>query len=134
MDNKKKKMSLFACVAMGVGCIIGAGIFAITEGVKLLSLETGHLDGGTHERIASLSKLGVLSRDMSEDLEASFSFLVSLRLRGQVAAITAGEKPSNFIGMNQMNHMEQARLRLAFDAVRAFQEYLELHFQLDFVR
>jgi basic amino acid/polyamine antiporter, APA family len=30
MDNKKKKMSLFACVAMGVGCIIGAGIFAIT--------------------------------------------------------------------------------------------------------
>jgi len=30
MGEKKKKMSLFACVAMGVGCIIGAGIFAIT--------------------------------------------------------------------------------------------------------
>ncbi|MBI9106158.1 MAG: APC family permease [Spirochaetales bacterium] len=30
MGEKKKKMSLLACIAMGLGCIIGAGIFAIT--------------------------------------------------------------------------------------------------------
>ncbi len=111
-----------------------AGIFAITEGVKVLSLETGSLDGGTHERIKSLAKSGVLSRDLSEDLEASFSFLVSLRLRGQVTAISAGEETSNYIILNQINHMEQGRLRLAFEAVKSFQEFLELHFQLDFVR
>ena len=28
-----------------------AGIFAITEGVKVLSMEAGHMDGGTRERI-----------------------------------------------------------------------------------
>ena len=111
-----------------------AGIFAITEGVKILSLETGSLDGGTHDRISNLAKAGILSRDMSEDLDASFSFLVGLRLRGQVAAISDGKKPSNYIGLSQINHMEQGRLRLAFDAVKSFQEYLELHFQLDFVR
>lgn len=111
-----------------------AGIFAISEGVKILSLEAGQLDGGTHERIAGLTRRGVLSRDMSEDLEASFSFLVGLRLRGQVSAIGEGETPSNYISMDQLDHMEQGRLRLAFDAVRSFQEYLELHFQLDFVR
>ena len=111
-----------------------AGIFAITEGIKVLSLETGRLDGGTHDRITSLAESRVLSRDLSEDIEASFSFLVGLRLRGQIAAINAGEEPSNFLALNQINHMEQARLRLAFEAVRSFQEFLELHFQLDFVR
>ena len=71
---------------------------------------------------------------LSDDLEASFNFLVSLRLRGQVSSIEAGKEPSNYIGLDQISHMEQARLRLAFEAVRSFQEYLELHFQLDFVR
>ena len=111
-----------------------AGIFAITEGIKVLSLESGNLEGGTLDHIADLTDKGVLSRDLSEDLEASFNFLVGLRLRGQVAAINAGADPSNHIGMDQVDHMEQARLRLAFAAVKSFQEYLELHFQLDFVR
>lgn len=111
-----------------------AGIFAITEGVKVLALESGQLDGGTLEHISDLADKGILNQNLSEDLEASFNFLVSLRLRGQVAAIAEGREPSNYIGLDQINHMEQGRLRLAFDAVRAFQEYLELHFQLDFVR
>ncbi|MBE0500129.1 MAG: CBS domain-containing protein [Desulfuromonadales bacterium] len=110
-----------------------AGIFAITEGVKVLALESGHLDGGTHEHINNLVKSGILSRDLSEDIEASFIFLVSLRLRGQVLSIGAGEEPSNFISLEQLNRMEQGRLRLAFEAVRSFQEFLELHFQLAFV-
>jgi CBS domain-containing protein len=110
------------------------GIFALTEGVKVLALEAGHLDGGTHEHITDLAKSGVLSRDLSEDIEEGFDFLVSLRLRGQVAAIRAGEDPSNYIGLDQLNHMERGHLRLALEAVRSFQEFLELHFQLDFVR
>ena len=111
-----------------------SGIFAITEGVKVLALEAGNLEGGTLEHISDLTKKGVLSGDLSDDLEASFNFLVSLRLRGQVSSIEAGKEPSNYIGLDQISHMEQARLRLAFEAVRSFQEYLELHFQLDFVR
>jgi CBS domain-containing protein len=110
------------------------GIFAITEGLKVLALEAGNLEGGTLEHIANLAGAGVLSRDMSEDLEASFNFLVGLRLRGQVASIKSGEEPSNFISLDQLNHMEQSRLRLAFEAVKSFQEFLELHFQLSFVR
>jgi CBS domain-containing protein len=111
-----------------------SGIFAITEGVKVLALEAGNLEGGTLDHISDLAKKGVLSGDLSGDLEASFNFLVSLRLRGQVSSIESDKEPSNFIGLDQISHMEQARLRLAFEAVRSFQEYLELHFQLDFVR
>jgi len=111
-----------------------AGIFAITEGVKVLALEAGKLDGGTRERIASLTRKGVLGKDLSEDLAESFDFLVQLRLRGQVAAIGSDRTPSNYVYLEQLNHMEQGRLRLAFDAVSSFQEFLNQHFQLDFVR
>lgn len=111
-----------------------AGIFAITEGVKVLALEAGELDGGTRERIAFLTRKGVLGKDLSEDLAESFDFLVHLRLRGQVAAIDSGKPPSNYIYLGQLNHMEQGRLRLAFEAVSSFQEFLNQHFQLDFVR
>jgi len=111
-----------------------AGIFAITEGVKVLALEAGKLNGGTRERITALTRGGILGKDLSEDLVESFDFLVQLRLRGQVAAVQAGREPSNYIAMAQLNHMEQGRLRLAFDAVNTFQEFLTQHFQLDFVR
>jgi len=111
-----------------------AGIFAITEGIKVLALESGKLDGGTRERLQALTRKGVLGKDLSEDLVESFDFLVQLRLRGQIAAIEAGREPSNYIAMEQLNHMEQGRLRLAFEAVNSFQEFLNQHFQLDFVR
>jgi len=111
-----------------------AGIFALTEGVKVLALEAGKLDGGTRERIALLTRKGVLSKDLSEDLDESFNFLVQLRLRGQIAAIDDSKPPSNYISLERLNHMEQGRLRLAFEAVTSFQEFLNQHFQLDFVR
>lgn len=111
-----------------------AGIFAITEGIKVLALESGELDDGTLEHIKDLTEKGILKPAMAENLEASFNFLVTLRLRGQAAAIRAGEVPSNYIDLAELNHMEQGRLRLAFETVDTLQQFLNLHFQLDFVQ
>lgn len=108
-----------------------AGIFAITEGVKVLALEAGILQGGTRERLAALVAAKVLDRKQVEDLEASFNFLVFLRLRSQVAAIRAGRPPDNYLTFDQLNHMERGRLRLALEEVASFQEKLRLHYQLD---
>lgn len=111
-----------------------AGIFTITEGVKVLALEAGVLDGGTRERLAALVSAGVLDRVLADDLETSFNFLVYLRLRGQVAAIRAGREPTNFIDLQQLNRMERGRLKLALEGVGTFQEFLNLRFQLDLLR
>jgi CBS domain-containing protein len=111
-----------------------AGIFAITEGVKVLALEAGILDGGTRERLAALVTAGTLSPVQAEDLESSFNFMVHLRLRGQVAALQAGREPTNFIDLRQLNRMEVGRLRLALEGVRTFQSFLSLRFSLDLLR
>ncbi len=108
-----------------------AGIFAVTEGVKVLALEAGILKGGTRERLEALVGGKVLDRQLVDDLKASFNFLVFLRLRSQVAAIRAGRAPDNFLALDQLNHMERGRLRLALEQVGNFQDVLRLHYQLD---
>ena len=111
-----------------------AGIFAITEGVKALALEAGIMQGGTRERMEGLVQKKVLEKVMAEDLEASYNFLVFLRLRCQVQAIRDGRPPDNYITLARLNHMEKGRLKLAFEEVKKFQEFLEVHFRLHLVR
>ncbi len=111
-----------------------AGIFAITEGIKILSIEAGALEGGTRERIRQLVEKGVMGTQEAEDLDASFHFLVHIRLRGQVEAVRNGRTPTNYVALEQLNRMEKGRLRLALEGVASFQAFLKLHFSLDLMR
>jgi CBS domain-containing protein len=111
-----------------------AGIFAITEGVKALAMEAGIMDGGTRERIQALVDKGVLKRKFADDLDASYNFLVFLRLRCQVNEIRAGHPPSNYITLSKLNHMEKGRLKLAFEEVNEFHEFLRVHFRVHLLR
>ncbi|NMG04690.1 DUF294 nucleotidyltransferase-like domain-containing protein [Azoarcus taiwanensis] len=111
-----------------------AGIFAITDGIKALSLEAGKLDGGTLDRIDSLHAGGVLKSEMAEDLDASFEFLVHLRLRGHVEAVTEGRTTSNYIRLDELNRMESARLHSALEGVARFQQFIQHHFSLNLLR
>ena len=111
-----------------------AGIFAITEGVKALAMEAGIMTGGTRERIEVLREKGVLKEKFAEDLEASYNFLVFLRLRCQVENIKAGKAPSNFITLAKLNHMEKGRLKLAFEEINEFHEFLRVHFRVHLLR
>lgn len=111
-----------------------AGIFAITEGVKALAMEAGIMHGGTRERMEGLLKKNVLDQVMADDLEASYNYLVFLRLRCQVDAIKANRAPDNYITLARLNHMEKGRLKLAFEEVKKFQEFLEVHFRMHLIR
>jgi CBS domain-containing protein len=111
-----------------------AGIFAITEGVKALAMEAGIMDGGTRERIQALLQKEVIKQKMADNLEASYNFLVFLRLRCQVDDVKAGNKPSNYITLSKLNHMEKGRLKLAFEEVNEFHEFLRVHFRVHLLR
>ncbi len=110
-----------------------AGIFAVTEGLKVLALEEGMLPGGTRERLQLLLERGRFKERQARDLMASFDFLVHLRLRNQVRAIKEGDAPSNFISLDHLNRMEKGRLKLALREVKIFQNFLEQHFQVNLI-
>lgn len=107
-----------------------AGIFAITEGVKILSLGNGVQETGTARRIERLVERGVLDQKTADDLTAIFYALVHFRLRTQVDAISAGREPDNRIELAGLNRMEQGRLKSALEGVRSFQESLGRRYPL----
>lgn len=107
-----------------------AGIFAITEGVKILALGHGVHETGTAQRIEQLAKKEVLTQKDADDLTASFYVLVHFRLRTQVEAIKGGRQPDNRITLAGLNRMEQERLKSALEGVRSFQKSMGNRYRL----
>jgi len=70
-----------------------AGIFQISEGVKVLALEAGFLQGGTREKLEHLKQQGALSPAETSDLEATYNFLAFVRLRSQVRELGQAGRP-----------------------------------------
>jgi CBS domain-containing protein len=110
-----------------------AGIFAVTEGIKVLALEANQLNGGTQERLQDLIKASVLTPELGLNLKEGFDFLVFLRLRSQVKAILEKDEPTNYLSLDLLNRMEKERLKLALTEVQSFQDFLKRHFKLDLI-
>lgn len=111
-----------------------AGIFAISEGIKALAIQAGKLKGSTHQRLEALVKDKVVNKKMAETIAESFDFLVLMRLRGQVEAVSEGRKPDNYIPLERLNMMEIGRLQIALKGVEKFQEFIKVHFKLHLLR
>jgi CBS domain-containing protein len=107
-----------------------AGIFAITEGVKILAISEGVRVNGTAARIARLVELGKLSEQEGDDLNAAYYCLVYFRLRTQVEAIREGHVPDNRIVFERLNRMEKGRIHAALEGVSSFQGMLQRRFRL----
>lgn len=107
-----------------------AGIFAITEGVKILALSQGLQVQNTRQRVTALQQAEVLSQQEGDDLTAVYDSLVQFRLRSQVDDLQAGRQPDNRIALADLNRMEQGRLRSALEGVRSFQQLLQQRYRL----
>ena len=111
-----------------------AGIFALTEGVKVLALEEGVIDGGTRERVEALVRGGVLTQDKADDLLGCYDTLVTFRLRCQIKALQEGRKADNYINPQTLTRTEKGQLRLALEGVRDFQAFISMRFGLALMR
>jgi len=109
------------------------GLFPLTEGIKLLGLEAGIIDGGTNEKIAKLMEGNTVPKDQLTDVEASFNFFVSLRLQSQLRQNASGQDPTNYINPYQLDEVERERLKVAFSMVKSFQGFLSDKFKTNFL-
>lgn len=111
-----------------------AGIFALTDGVRILAIESQALEGNTFARIERLADLGVLPQAEAAELAAAFAFLSQLRLRAQLDHLAAGQAPCNTLPLSRLGRLERAELKSALETTRRFQNFLKLHFRLDLLR
>lgn len=108
-----------------------AGIFPITEGIKILSLDAGTIEGGTKSKINKLLEKGLLPDEDLLEIETSFNFFLNLRLTSQLQEIEEGKTPTNYITLSNLNHIEKERLKIGFSAVKMIQNTLKERYNLD---
>lgn len=108
-----------------------AGIFPLTEGIKILALDAGIIGGGTKYKINKLMEMRALSDEDLLEIETSFNFFLHLRLISQLRDLNRGIKPSNYVSLDDLNHIEYERLKIGFKAVKILQNTLKERYKLD---
>lgn len=111
-----------------------AGIFTLTEGIKVIALDIGIFGGSTLEKLKQLESKGIVDKRQAADLEATFTLLTGMRLRGQIAAADAGEEITNYLAPETLDRIEMGRLKEALEVVVAFIATLKQHFRLEMLR
>jgi len=100
------------------------GIFPLTEGIKVLALEAGIMDGGTSDKINKLMGKNIVPEDELYEVEASLDFFIYIRLKSQIRQTTQGLEPTNYIDPFYLSEVERERLKVGFSMVKAFQSFL----------
>ncbi|MBA4418968.1 MAG: signal transduction protein [Syntrophus sp. (in: bacteria)] len=106
------------------------GIFPITEGVKILALEAGLMDGGTSEKIRKLMSKDIVPDDSLYEVEASLDFFIYVRLKSQIRRFSMGKEPTNYIDPLELSEVERERLKVGFSMVKSFQSFLADHYKV----
>ncbi len=108
-----------------------AGIFPITEGVKVLALDAGIIDSGTKAKINKLMELRILSDEELLEIDTSFNFFLHIRLKSQLMDIANGRDPSNYISPDDLNHIEMERLKIGLKTIKTLQNILKERYNLN---
>ncbi|WP_353683726.1 putative nucleotidyltransferase substrate binding domain-containing protein [Thermodesulfovibrio sp. 3907-1M] len=100
------------------------GIFPIVQGIRVLALDNEINETNTFERIRGLKSKGVFTEEFARDLEESYRFLMSLRLKSQATQIREGKTPDNYIAPYSLSKTEKGVLKDSFKKIEEFQKLL----------
>jgi CBS domain-containing protein len=90
---------------------------------RAAALAGGSQERSTLERLASAGARGrVISREDANELADVFQFLLHLRLRQQLTALTANRALDQNVPMNTLSTLERKRLKDGFTMIRRVQD------------
>jgi len=98
------------------------GIAPIQGLARVWALDAGVRATPTVERLRAATAAGLVDAETGEALEEAFVFLLGLRLREQIRALSAGLAPGNHVAVDALSPSERRHLKEAFVTVRAAQK------------
>ena len=107
------------------------GIAPIVGIARAGALAAGSRERSTVERLVVAVKANQIPAESATMLTDSLGFLLTLRLRCQLAALQSGQPAGNKIRLRDLTKLEQSRLRAAFAAVQEAQDTIGLSYQTD---
>ncbi|WP_456433884.1 putative nucleotidyltransferase substrate binding domain-containing protein [Thermosulfuriphilus sp.] len=105
-----------------------SGLIFVVEAVRVLALKAGITEASTLERLRSLVKRGVLSREDAEYAEHAFHILVHYALQAQIDSWQRGEPITFYLDPRRLSAHDQDMLRYAFQAVKRLKELVDAAF------
>ncbi|HEX7127259.1 MAG TPA: putative nucleotidyltransferase substrate binding domain-containing protein, partial [Thermodesulfobacteriota bacterium] len=106
----------------------GAGVFPVTQAMRVYALSYGLTATGTLERLAGAAARGAFTPTEAADLEAAYRVILRVRLAHQLAAVAAGRPPDNRVAPRRLDRIERASLTEAFRTVASLQRALAERF------
>lgn len=107
------------------------GTFPVVHGVRALSLQAGIEETNTFERIAHLAKLGIIEKQLSQDISEALSYLITLRLKNGLFAIKHRlDVQPNQVDTDSLSTLERDLLKDALQVVKRFKNSIRSHFNL----
>jgi CBS domain-containing protein len=108
------------------------GISPVVFLARCYGLECGSRSRNTFERLEDAGKAGLMDDEVWPPVLDAYRFLLGLRLRLQLRAVTVGEQATNKIALRALTAIERSRLKDSFRAIRAWQDRAALHFKIEF--
>ncbi len=87
-------------------------IIALIVGyARIYSIIHNLTNTNTLERMELLLEGGIVSKELHDEIEEAYDFLMQIRFRHQLKCIENGTTPDNFVYMNELSYMENTVLK-----------------------
>jgi len=106
------------------------GIVPITGLVRIRALESGIKEANTYRRMELATASGGMNENDASSLRDALRLINRIRLNHQSAQMMAGEKPSNFVPVEDLAPLLRRGLKAAFMLVEEAQKALALRYQV----
>jgi len=101
----------------------------IVDLVRVYALQNRIFEPNTGERLKSLKEVNVFTETAYNELNQSYYFLMSMRLKNQAHQIMNDKKsPDNYIDLNGLTKIEQGTLIEIFKTITNFQSRIRIYF------
>ncbi len=105
-----------------------AATLPIVAFARLYALRHALAQTNTLDRLDALTEAGKLSPASRDEITATYTFLMRLRLQQQVCDFHAGRDPGNLVSVRHLGYGERTHLRQAFAHIRALQRRIDYDF------
>jgi len=98
------------------------GVVPIVDLARWAGMAAGLTSASTSERLRAAGAAGILDEADVRSLQEAFELVCEVRLDHQVAQLTAGVEPDDFVNPADLSHLTRGYLKQAFRTVAAVQK------------
>jgi len=106
------------------------GVVPIVDLARIYALAAGDAGVNTHDRLLGAAAGGAISEQSARDLRDALEFLAFMRIQHQALQMATGEKPDNYLHLDELSNFERTQLKDAFAVVQSLQTVLGQRYRM----